>query len=254
MSCHSGSVFNIQALFRREPLRRELPLNVVDLWFARLPEMNRSLDMLLSADELRRALRFRFDRDAGNFVARRGLLRMILASYTGVSPSQLSFTYSLLGKPALNGSFYDLRFSLSQSGELAVYAVARRRNIGVDLERLQQMNPDISGIAKSFFSEEQIALLNDTPGDQKEEAFLRLWTQMEARGKASGNGIGELDSDPSGLNGFRGKCFSFTTTVPDPGYVVAVAVQGRRRCSLRTAGFHIPPGPLTTNRGSAIEK
>jgi 4'-phosphopantetheinyl transferase len=242
MSCHSGSVFNIQALFKREPLRRELPLNVVDLWFARLPEMNRSLDTLLSADELRRALRFRSDRDAGNFVARRGLLRMILATYTGVPPSQLTFTYSLLGKPALNGCLYDLRFSLSQSGELAVYAVARRRNIGVDLEPLQQIDLQIPGIAKSFFSEEQIAILNDTPGDQKEEAFLRLWTQLEARGKASGNGIGGLDSNPSGLGSFVGKCFSFTATVPNPGYVVSLAVQGRRRCSLRTAGFHVPPG------------
>jgi 4'-phosphopantetheinyl transferase len=83
---------------------------------------------------------------------------MILATYTGVPPSHLTFTYSLLGKPALNGCFYDLRFSLSQSGELAVYAVARRGNIGVDLERFQQMNPEIPGIAKSFFSEGQIAL------------------------------------------------------------------------------------------------
>jgi phosphopantetheinyl transferase len=78
---------------------------------------------------------------------------MILATYTGVPPSQLTFTYRLLGKSALNGCFYDLRFSLSRSGELDVYAVARRKNIGVDVGRLQQMNPEIPGIAKSFYSE-----------------------------------------------------------------------------------------------------
>ncbi len=73
----------MRAAFNRQSLGCELPLNVVDLWFAKLPEMDFSLEAVLSVDEMRRASRFRFDRDAANFVARRGILRLILATYTG---------------------------------------------------------------------------------------------------------------------------------------------------------------------------
>jgi len=222
----------MRAVISRAWLGRDLPLNVVDLWFAKLPE-DFSLEAVLSVDEMRRALRFRFDRDAANFVARRGILRLILATYTGMPPSQLSFTHNQFGKPALEGCFCNIRFSLSKSGEFAVYAVARLRDLGVDLEHFGQRPLDISSIAGSFFCERQIAALNDAPSNQKEEMFLRLWTQLEAQGKARGIGIGGLNSAASGLNAFPGKCFSFTRLVPTPGYSVALAVQGRRRCSLR---------------------
>jgi len=48
---------------------------------------------------MRRALRFRFDREAATFVARHGILRLLLAIYTGVSPSQLTFSYGSLENP-----------------------------------------------------------------------------------------------------------------------------------------------------------
>jgi 4'-phosphopantetheinyl transferase len=64
-------------------------------------------------------------------------LRMILANYTGVQPSKLAFTHSRFGKPALDRNVYNLRFSSSHSGELAVYAVSRGRVVGVDIERFQ---------------------------------------------------------------------------------------------------------------------
>jgi 4'-phosphopantetheinyl transferase len=230
----------MRAVFSREWFGRELPLNAVDLWFAKLPELDFSLEAVLSLDEMRRALRFRFDRDAGNFVARRGILRLILATYTGVPPSQLSLIYSQFGKPALGGRFCNIRFSLSHSGDSAVYAVTRRRDLGVDLEHLRQGPLDIPSIAGSFFSDKQIAALKDTAADQKEEVFLRFWTQLEAQGKALGIGIGKFNWASSDLNTFHGICISFTRLVPSPGYVVALAVKGRRQCSLRTVRFHMP--------------
>jgi len=132
-------------------------------------------------------------------------------------------------------AFYHVRFSLSQSGNLAVYAVARHRDIGVDLEQFRQGSLEISTIAASLFAEEQNAALNDTPAERKEEAFLRLWTELEAQGKACGIGIGALN--PAGEI-FHGQCFSLTRLVPSPG---SLAVQGRRRCSLRGITFQVPP-------------
>jgi 4'-phosphopantetheinyl transferase len=229
----------MRAVSNQESLCCELPLNVVDLWFAKLPDNDFSLETLLSPDEMRRASRFRLDGDAANFVVRRGILRLILASYTGVPPSQLTFSYSQSGKPALDGCFFDTRFSMSRSGELAVYAVAHRRDVGVDLEHLRQGALEISRIAGSFFSESQIAALNDTAADHQEEMFLHLWTQLEARGKARGTGIGQVNPRANEWNAIAGKCSSFIKLTPSPGYVVALAVQGRRSCSVRTLGFHM---------------
>jgi phosphopantetheinyl transferase len=140
----------MRAALNRETSNCGLPLNVVDLWFATLTQNDFSLQAVLSVEELRRASAFRFDRDAANFVARRGILLLILAAYTGVPPSELSFTRNQFGKPALDGCFCDIRFSLSKSSDLSVYAFARRRDLGVDLELLGQKTLEIQNIAGSF--------------------------------------------------------------------------------------------------------
>jgi phosphopantetheinyl transferase len=57
---------------------------------------------------------------------------------------------------------------------------------------------EVPNIAKSFFSEKQIASLKDTATHQREEVFLRLWIQLEARGKATGTGI--VSPNCGGLN------------------------------------------------------
>jgi hypothetical protein len=108
---------------------------------------------------------------------------------------------------------------------------------------------EVPNIAKSFFSEKQIASLKDTATHQREEVFLRLWIQLEARGKATGTGI--VSPNCGGLGVVLGKCFSFTRMVPIPGYVVSVAVQGRRQCSLRNIEFHIPPN-VSEVRGATL--
>ena len=238
------------AALKRQSLVCELPLDVVDLWFTTLSECDFSLQALLSVDELRRASRFRFDRDAANFVARRGILRLILATYTGVSPSQLIFSYNQFGKPALDGRFCDTRFSVSHSGELAVYAFARRRDLGVDVEHLGQRPLEISRIAGSFFSERQVAALNDTPADRQEEVFLHLWTQLEARGKARGIGIGQCNPSSNELSAFGGKCLSYRSLVPSPGYVVALAVPGA--APLLPADIKVSHRPLHAVRSTWI--
>jgi phosphopantetheinyl transferase len=233
----SFSIFGMHAAAHRQSYPRELPLNVVDLWFAHLPADSSSLKPVLSAGEIKRAQRYRFDCDAANFVARHGILRMLLAAYTGAPPAQLSFTHNQYGKPALDRNFSDLRFSISQSGQLAVYAIARLREVGVDVEHLQQESLDFEGIARSFFPAKCVAALDQTPAEKKEEAFLRFWTELEALGKALGIGISELETVSSQWDAIPRKCFSLIKPEPRPGYVVAVAVRGRGRCALRSHNF-----------------
>ena len=62
-------------------------------------------------------------------------LETVLARYTGVDPGSLILELTPQGKPVLPGS--RLRFNLAHSGEVALVAVARDRDVGVDVERVR---------------------------------------------------------------------------------------------------------------------
>ena len=106
-----------------------------------------SLRSGLSSDELARAARFHFERDRTRFSVARAALREILAHYLGASPDEIAFVYGGHGKPALAPPHGDLRFNLSHSHDVALCAVARGREVGVDVERIRELddleeNPD----------------------------------------------------------------------------------------------------------------
>ena len=63
----------------------------------RFDELNR----LLSEDERARAARYRHCEDSRRFILGRGLLRELLAGYTGIPAAELVFSYGPSGKPGL---------------------------------------------------------------------------------------------------------------------------------------------------------
>jgi 4'-phosphopantetheinyl transferase len=118
------------------------------------------------------------------------MLREILSWHTSESPGELEFCYGPHGKPRLkaaNGA-HQLRFNVSHSHGLAVFAIARDREVGVDIERFQ---PDFAweDIAASFFSAGEVDVLNSLPAQDRCEAFLNAWTCKEACAKARGDGL-----------------------------------------------------------------
>ncbi len=145
---------------------------------------------LLSTDERERADRFYFQRDREHFVAARGGLREILGRYTGASPQSLRFSYDHYGKPSLSGEAggTPLRFNVSHSGGVALYAVTVGRAVGVDVERVRE---DFAGldIAKNFFSPHEVAALSELPAEHLATAFFDCWTRKEAYIKARGLGL-----------------------------------------------------------------
>ncbi len=162
--------------------------NEVHLWRAWLEQPTirlRLLYRLLSVDERHRAGRFRFDLDRNRFIARRGLLRVILGRYLDLKPASIRFGYGPNGKPFLEDACNrdELTFNLSHSKELAIYAITRKRKIGVDVERLRPI-PESDRIVADLYSS------TARRPDQPAEAFLNWWTRHEAYLKASGNGLG----------------------------------------------------------------
>lgn len=200
-----------------------------------------ALERSLSADERDRAERFHLPRHRRAFVAARGLLRAILGRYLRTAPSGLQFSSGPHGKPALvaaPGSGW-LRFNLSHAGDLALYAVARDREVGVDLEDLRRNVPALR-IAEQFFSAREAAALQALPPEGVAAAFLSCWTRKEAYLKALGAGLTlPLDqvevsvdpADPAPLllapPGPDRVTWSLRTVYPGPGYVAALAVPGQ---------------------------
>ncbi len=220
-----------------------LPRGEVHVWRAVLDTSERhrkGLLATLSPDERARADRFHFERDRVHFITGRGWLRAILARYLETAPAALRFHYGPHGKPRLAGAFSDrLRFNVSHSHGLALYAVAVDRELGVDIERIE---PRLEhGIAERFFSPGEVATLRALPRHVQREAFFTCWTRKEAYVKARGKGLTlRLDQfdvslspgEPAALLRTAGDPdealrWSLRELAPGPGYSAALVAEGR---------------------------
>jgi len=145
---------------------------------------------ILSNDERERANRYRFDKDRHRFVACRGRMRMILASYLNVSAGELRFEYSGYGKPSLAGPWASSRvqFNVSNSGDIGLLAVSCGREVGVDVEHIRPLS-DLWGFAKRYFAESEREILQNSDEHQLLLRFFECWTRKEAILKATGNGL-----------------------------------------------------------------
>jgi 4'-phosphopantetheinyl transferase len=165
----------------------------IHVWRASLnlaPTVLRNFEATLAADENSRADRFVFAGDRDSFVAARGILRELLGRYLQRSPSEVSFSYGRRGKPAYQASSIEspIDFNLSHSHGRAVYAIARGRQLGVDVEMVRSTVAS-EGIAERFFSERECAELRALPHLSQAPAFFNCWTRKEAYIKALGDGL-----------------------------------------------------------------
>jgi 4'-phosphopantetheinyl transferase len=164
----------------------------VDVWSVRLECSSAYVAVLrhtLSDDEGARADRFSFERDRRRFICARGTLRRLLAQYLDVEARELTFSYGPNGKPALSGQFARaLTFNVSHSHELALVAVGRDVEVGVDVEAVRSMD-DTDNIAAKFFSAREAAQFRALPLAMRTAAFFACWTRKEAYLKALGSGL-----------------------------------------------------------------
>jgi 4'-phosphopantetheinyl transferase len=221
------------------PSPSALDADEVHVWRASLDLDGTTLERLqatLSADERARAERFHFSKHRAHFIVGRGLLRHLLGKYLAIAPAELRFTFNPQGKPALEG--VSLRFNLAHSHGLAVYAVTRQREVGVDVERVRSEVAG-EGIAERFFSPREVATLRALPVEQRLRAFFHCWTRKEAYVKAVGKGLMlPLDSfdvsltpDVPALLEVRGeatdeKCWTMRELDVPAGYIGALAGEG----------------------------
>ncbi|MEO5573861.1 MAG: 4'-phosphopantetheinyl transferase superfamily protein [Gammaproteobacteria bacterium] len=229
----------------------------VHVWCALLSKAyNPDLISLLVDDEIIRAGKFHLSRDRENFIAARGVLRMLLGRYLNTDPRALRFCYNAYGKPALASEFCssDLRFNISHSNDIAVYAISTGRDLGIDIEYMRPL-PDQDSIAEQFFSPKEVADLHSLPLHLQETAFYTCWTRKEAYIKAMGKGLSidldEFDVElrpglPASLLSVKndpGEAarWSLQELIPADGYVGALGVEGhdwKLKCWQWQDGYH----------------
>ncbi len=195
---------------------------------------------LLSDAERRRASRFAFDRDRRRFVRARARLRELLGARLGVRPETVELAYGACGKPALARPFADsgLRFNLSHRDDVAVYALSREGEVGIDVEAVRMID-DADGIAASVFSRRENEAYQALEPPDRPLGFFNCWTRKEAFVKAVGDGLSHplggfdvslapgdparilrVDETPGDGCGWRMESFS-----PAPGFVAAVVTE-----------------------------
>ncbi len=171
----------------------EIAIDEVEIAVAGLqvePESVRASAALLSDAERQRASRFAFDRDRRRFTVAQARLRQLLAERLGVRPEAIELTQGVHGKPTLarRCGYPDLRFNVSHCGDLAVYAFARGREIGIDVEAVRALC-DADEIAARFFSRRENEAYLSLDPDDRPLGFFNCWTRKEAFIKALGEGL-----------------------------------------------------------------
>ena len=143
---------------------------------------------MLSEDDRARAWRYRHPRDRRRFVARRARLRELLAPYLDRPPLAIRFRHGPHGKLMVEDGA--VRFSLAQSGGMALFAIAVGLEVGCDLER-RQIDFACEPTAERFFSPEERRRLRGLAPARRAEGFFNCWTRKEAVLKARGCGLSQ---------------------------------------------------------------
>jgi len=114
----------------------------------------------------------------------------LLAERLGTRPEAIELTQGVHGKPTLarRCGYPDLRFNVSHCGDLAVYAFARGREIGIDVEAVRALC-DADEIAARFFSRRENEAYLSLDPDDRPLGFFNCWTRKEAFIKALGEGL-----------------------------------------------------------------
>jgi 4'-phosphopantetheinyl transferase len=217
-----------------------LPEDEVHVWRVSLEQgaaRAAELSCLLSAEERARAGRYRRREHQDRFTASRALLRLLLGRYLAAPPGALSFDCGRRGKPCLAGAHRGsgLRFNLSHSHQLALYAVASGREVGIDVEH-RRPQVDIDQIARRFFARPEVEALQSLGPDQRVTGFYNCWTRKEAYLKALGEGIAVpldrfavslLPGEPAVLlEAAAAARWQLRAIDPGPEYAAAVCVEG----------------------------
>lgn len=172
----------------------------IDIWLTYYNEIDdeRHLDdmrCLLSDEELAQERRFFFADDRKRYLVTRAMVRTVLSRYAPLPPDAWTFSKNDYGRPAIADAIISdeplargLAFNLSHTRGLIALAVARGRDLGVDVENLSIRNISLD-VADRFFSTIEVEDLARVPAHAQQKRFFEYWTLKESYIKARGMGL-----------------------------------------------------------------
>jgi 4'-phosphopantetheinyl transferase len=172
-----------------------LHAGAVHIWRADLDAVGPQIEGLLDERERERAARIVREPVRQRWMSARSVLRALLGAYMDEHPSALRFAQETRGKPMLDlPGGGRLRFNLSHSGGLAVYALTEMCAVGVDVELVARRmgavgRPDEVALAQRVLGGATAERLRKLEPRARRPDFLRAWVRHEAEGKRLGVGV-----------------------------------------------------------------
>jgi 4'-phosphopantetheinyl transferase len=186
----------------------------------------------LSSDDRTRALQILDPRERRHRLAAYVALRAALERMAGREVRGAAFVRARSGKPRLAQG--QATFSLSHSDGFALIGVARRGEIGVDLECARTVR--VSTHRRRLIVAAGAGLAGTSLGEESaaDAAFLQAWSRLEAFAKARGSGLARMLAD-LGARGSDARAIA-------PSRVEAAARRLSEETRLQTYDLSLPSG------------
>lgn len=188
------------------------------LWYLHADARGDALDAslaLLGERQRRRALGMAHAGYRERYIRAQAGLRRILGLYLELPPQAVGFVYGEAGKPTAVQAVGALEFNLTTTADLALVAISRGGEVGIDCEVLRP-RADLVAVARRMFSPEAVRALLATPEAERLPVFYRAWTALEADSKSDGRGL--FRHRPPGARPPQ-----IEHLIPAPGHIAAVA-------------------------------
>src|ERR1700730_16917367 len=181
-------------MLRNEAGRFRIEDGQIDIWLTRPCGISSDLlcryRELLSESERVRWRRF-VARDAQlQYIVSRALIRTTLSRYFEVPASSWRFATDGYGRPHIDApdEFRHLQFNISHATGLVACALARVREIGIDVENIRR-DLAFDDLARAVFSPIEASHFLQSAPELRREVFFSYWTLKEAYIKARGRGL-----------------------------------------------------------------
>lgn len=146
------------------------------------------------------------------------LLEAVLSDVFCVEAGTLSMEKRAGGKPYFKDS--DIFFNISHCHDLAVCAVSRRCDVGVDVEAVKSYRENT---AKRIMSDVEYEYF--LSGEDKDKTFFQMWTYKESVLKLTGEGIRRDLKETDSIMDDRYRVEQFGLKIEGTEYIISCAVK-----------------------------